>query len=57
MTTINLRDYYLWYIQDEHIEVYDEVAAELADSKRCKKRAAVTPLFSLPGLRDNLARS
>ena len=37
MTTINLRDYYPWYIQDEHIEVSDEVAAELADSKRYER--------------------
>ncbi|MGM9606341.1 MAG: RNA polymerase sigma factor [Oscillospiraceae bacterium] len=29
MTTINLRDFYPWYINDEYIEVSDEVAAEL----------------------------
>jgi len=29
MKTINLRDYYYWYTQDEFIEVSDEVAAEL----------------------------
>ena len=35
MTTINLRDYYPWYIEDQYIEVSDEVAAELrADSNR-----------------------
>ena len=29
MTTINLRYFYPWYINDEYIEVSDEVAAEL----------------------------
>lgn len=29
MTTINLRDFYPWYINDEYIEVSDDVAAEL----------------------------
>jgi len=33
MTTINLRDYYPWYAQDEYIEVSDEVAAELRADK------------------------
>ena len=33
MITINLRDYYSWYMTDEHIEVSDEVAAELRASK------------------------
>lgn len=33
MTTINLRDYYPWYTQDEYIEVSDEVAAELRSDK------------------------
>jgi RNA polymerase sigma-70 factor (ECF subfamily) len=33
MTTINLRDYYPWYTQDEYIEVSDEVAAELQGDK------------------------
>ena len=33
MTTINLRDYYPWYTQDEYIEVSDEVAAELRADK------------------------
>ena len=34
MTTIDLRDYYYWYTQDEFIEVTDEVAAELYADKR-----------------------
>ena len=29
MTTINLKDYYPWYLTNEYIEVSDEVAAEL----------------------------
>ena len=29
MTTINLRDFYPWYISDEFIDVTDEVAEEL----------------------------
>lgn len=29
MTTINLKDYYPWYAEDEYIEVADEIAAEL----------------------------
>lgn len=33
MTTINLREFYPWYIQDEIIEVTDEVAAELRADK------------------------
>ena len=33
MTTINLKDFYAWYIHDEYIEVSDEVAAELRASK------------------------
>ena len=33
MTTINLKDFYAWYIHDEYIEVSDEVAAELRADK------------------------
>ena len=33
MTTINLKDFYAWYTQDEYIEVSDEVAAELKADK------------------------
>ncbi len=33
MTTINLRDFYPWYIQDEIIEVTDEVAEALRSDK------------------------
>ena len=35
--TINLRDYYSWYTQDEFIEVSDEVAAELEADKRYER--------------------
>lgn len=34
MTTINLKDFYPWYTQDEYIEVSDEVAEELRANKR-----------------------
>jgi RNA polymerase sigma-70 factor (ECF subfamily) len=37
MATINLRDYYPWYTQDEFLEVSDEVAAELAADQRYQK--------------------
>ena len=33
MTTINLREFYPWYIADEFIEVTDEVAEELRADK------------------------
>lgn len=33
MTTINLRDYYPWYIEDQFIEVSDEVAEALRSDK------------------------
>ena len=34
MTTINLKDFYSWHTHDEYIEVSDEVAAELLESRR-----------------------
>ena len=34
MTTINLKDFYYWYIQDQFIEVSEEVAEELHTSRR-----------------------
>lgn len=34
MTTINLRDFFYWYTEDESIMVSDEVAAELRSDKR-----------------------
>ena len=34
MTTINLKDFYYWYLSDELVEVPDEVAEELIASKR-----------------------
>lgn len=34
MTTINLKEFYPWYTQDEYIEVSDEVAEELKADKR-----------------------
>ena len=34
MTTINLKDFYYWYTQDQFIEVFDEVAEVfLADAR------------------------
>ena len=37
MTTINLRDYYYWYTEDEFVDVTDEVAAELAAGSKYEK--------------------
>lgn len=37
MATINLRDFYPWYIQDELVEVSDEIAAELLADKQYHK--------------------
>ena len=34
MTTINLRNFYPWYAQDEFVEVSDEVAAVMLEAKR-----------------------
>ena len=34
MTTINLKDFYPWYTQDEYTEISDEVAEELRANKR-----------------------
>jgi RNA polymerase sigma-70 factor (ECF subfamily) len=36
-TTINLRDFYPWYTNDEFVEVSEEVAAELIADKRYEK--------------------
>ena len=33
MTTINLKDFYYWYLTEELVEVPDEVAEELMDRK------------------------
>ena len=38
MTTINLREFFPWYTQDEFIEVTDEVAAVLRSDKRYEER-------------------
>ncbi|WP_133968178.1 RNA polymerase sigma factor [Eubacterium limosum] len=38
MTTINLRDFFYWYITDEPLEVSDEVAAVLRSDKRYEER-------------------
>jgi len=37
MATVNLRDFYPWYTQDEFVEVSDEVAAELVADRRYHK--------------------
>lgn len=34
MTTINLKEFYPWYLTDEYVEVSDEIAAELRDDKQ-----------------------
>ena len=38
MTTINLRNFFYWYITDEPIEVSDEVAAVLRSDRRYEER-------------------
>ena len=42
MTTINLKDFYYWYLTDELVEVPDEVAEELMASKRREAAHAET---------------
>ena len=52
MTTINLKDFYYWYIVDELVEVPDEVAEELLAGKRAEaahaERVRYRLLFYLP---------
>lgn len=38
MTTINLRDFFYWYVVDEYIEVSEDVAAVLRSDSRYEKR-------------------
>ena len=38
MTTINLREFFYWYVTDEYIEVSDEVAAVLRSDSRYEER-------------------
>ena len=38
MTTINLRNFFYWYVTDEYIEVSDEVAAVLRSDARYEER-------------------
>ena len=40
MTTINLKDFYYWYTQDQFIEVSDEVADEMAYQRRLSRHKA-----------------
>ena len=47
MTTINLKDFYYWYLTDELVEVPDEVAEELMASKR--REAAHAERVRYPG--------
>lgn len=37
MAIINLRDFYLWYTQDEFVDVPDVIAAELFADRRYHK--------------------
>ena len=56
MTTINLRDFYYWYTQDEFVEVTDEVAAEMITSKRdnasAERRVRYNTEYSLDAIDD-----
>ena len=47
MTTINLKDFYYWYIVDELVEVPDEVAEALMASRRMKRPIS----GGLPGIK------
>ena len=38
MTTINLREFFYWYVTDEYIEVSEEVLAVLRSDKRYEER-------------------
>lgn len=38
MTTINLRDFFYWYVTDEYIEVSEDVLAVLRSDKRYEER-------------------
>lgn len=38
MTTINLREFFYWYVTDEYIEVSEEVAAVLRSDSRYEER-------------------
>ena len=38
MTTINLREFFYWYVTDEYIEVCEEVLAVLRSDKRYEER-------------------
>jgi RNA polymerase sigma-70 factor (ECF subfamily) len=40
MATINLRDFYPWYMQDEFVEVPEVVAAELLAARRYERQHA-----------------
>ena len=51
MTTINLKDFYYWYLTDELVEVPDEVAEELMASKR--REAAHAERVRYLGIQDN----
>ena len=58
MVTINLRDFYPWYMQDEFIEVVDEIADELfadnryerAHTRRVKRNKAQYSLDAEDGI-------
>ena len=45
MTTINLKDFYYWYIQDQFIEVSEEVAEALRASVRSAAHPAQGAVF------------
>ena len=52
MTTINMKDFYYWYIVDELVEVPDEVAEVLLASRRneaaYQRRLTRNKAFSFP---------
>lgn len=49
MTTINLKDFYYWYTQDQLIEVSDEVAAAVQFVRSgWRRRAVIASLEQAP---------
>ena len=55
MTTINLKDFYYWYIQDQFIEVSEEVAEALRASVRYEA-AKIAPYMVVMNSHDVSSR-
>ena len=53
MATINLRDFYLWYTQNEYIEVPYEIAEELRANAHI---ISAYPFFRISSILANIPR-